>query len=201
MKKSIFLAPVLLISILCQAQMKGSSQFDLNWGIGSTINNSFVSGFATRGGSFGYSVFPKDDLSVGLELGWNNYWRYVPTTTYQFKDGAATTDLYKYIFNLPITMNVTKYYYAGRLFSPYLRLGVGAQYSEQNLYYNIFETTHSDWGLVIKPVAGVRIHPSKYSPFSLNLGLGYQYATNSVSQYNISNMQAYNINIGASWKF
>ena len=200
MKKSIFLALAIFISVLCQGQAKGTSLFDLNWGPGSTIGNSFVSGFATRGGDFGYSYFIKKNLSVGIDLGWNNYWRYVPTTTYQFKAGAATTDLYNYIFTLPIRANVTKYYHIGKLFSPYVKSGLGAEYSEQNLYYNIFQTTHSNWGFVTNNEVGVKIQPAAGSPMAFNLGFRYQYASNSVHQYNINNLQAYNIIFGVCWK-
>jgi hypothetical protein len=70
-------------------------------------------GFGQTGGDLAYSYFIKKNLSVGIDLGWNNYWKYVPTTTCQFKTGAATTDLYHYIFTLPIRATVTKYYHIG----------------------------------------------------------------------------------------
>jgi hypothetical protein len=201
MKKSIFLATAIFITVLCQGQAKGTSLFDFNWGPGSTINNPFVSGFATKGGDAGYSLFIKKNLALGLDLGWNNYWQYTPTATYQFKTGAATTDLYKYVFTVPITATITKYYHLGSMFSPYLKEGIGAEYSEQNLYYNIFQTTHSNWGFVANQEVGVRIQPSRDAPIAFNLGFRYQYASNSFKQYNINNQQAYNIVAGISWKF
>jgi outer membrane protein len=201
MKKSIFLATAILISVLCQGQAKGTSLFDFNWGPGSTIGHSFVKGFATSGGDIGYSVFIKKNLALGLDLGWNNYWQYKPTATYQFKTGAATTDLYQYLFTLPVTATVTKYFHPGKVFSPYLKGGIGAEYSEQNLYYNIFQTTHSNWGFVANHEVGVRIQPSPPSQFAFNLGFRYLYASNKTSRYNIDNQQAYNVIIGASWTF
>jgi hypothetical protein len=200
MKQAIFIVLAIFTGFLSQGQTKGTSLFDLNWGPGSTINNSFVSGFATKGGDIGYSYFIKKDLSVGIDLGWNNYWKYAPTATYDLKSGAATTDLYKYIFTLPIRANVTRYFHLGKLFSPYVKTGFGAEYSEQNLYYNVFETTHSNWGFVTNSEVGVKISPAPYSPFAFNLGFRYQYATNSVPQYNINHLQAYNVIFGVSWR-
>jgi hypothetical protein len=168
MKQVIFIALAVFASFVSRGQAKGTNMFDFNWGPGSTINNSFVSGFATRGGDLGYSYFVKKNLSVGVDLGWNNYWKYAPTSTYDFKTWAATTDLYKYVFTLPMRVNVTKYFPMGKIFTPYVRTGLGAQYSEQNLYYNVFETTHSNWGFVTNSEVGVKISPTAYSAFAFN---------------------------------
>lgn len=195
------LALAVFISAICHGQMKGTSMLEGDWSLGSTISNHFVQGFSTAGTSIGYSVFVKDNFAVGLGLGSNNYWQYVPTSTYNGKAGARTTDMYKYIFTMPITVTTTRYFHIGHYFSPYFKSGIGAEYSEQNLYYNVFETTHNNWGFVMSSEVGVRIVPVRYSRIGFNLGFSYQHATNSAPQYNINNIQAYNIKAGLSWNF
>src|SRR5258705_6999795 len=108
MKKNIIIIiSSLFFSGLSMAQPKGSNEWHGNWEFGVPIGNDFITSFSALGFNLGYSRFIADDLSVGLESGWNNYYQYAQRKTYQFQDGAATTDLYKYIYTLPITLNVT----------------------------------------------------------------------------------------------
>lgn len=203
MKKNIIIiVSTLLLSNLCFAQPKGSSEWHGNWEFGVPVGNNFVTHFSALGFNLGYSRFIEENVAIGLEFGWNNYYQYEPTKTYQFTDGAATTDLYKYIYTLPITLNITHYFKVNNLLTPYGRLGMGAQYSEQNLYYNVYETTNDNWGFVAIPEIGTLIHFGKYNPWSLNLSVRYKYSTNKATEFDINSVQTVNFAVGFAftWK-
>jgi hypothetical protein len=199
MKNIIIILSAILSGTICSAQSKGSSEFHANWEFGFPVGNSFVTSFSALGADIGYSRFIHDQTSVGIELGWNNYYQYAPRKTYVFSDGAATTDLYKYIYTLPIVLNVTHYMTAGDHFTPFVKLGMGAQYSEQNLYYNVYETTNTNWGFVVIPEIGTLIHFSKGNPWAMTTSIRYGYSTNAAKELGINSVQAINFCIGIAY--
>lgn len=195
MKKIISFLISLSIGVICFGQQKGNSEIYANWNLGSPVNNSFVQNFSASGGNLGYNVFIKNNLAIGAEAGWNNYNKYEPRQTYFSKTGAFTTDMYKYIFAVPVTATVTKYFYTGVL-QPYVKIGAGTLYSEQNLYYNIYETTNSNWGFLAVPEVGLHVKTNKDNRWAFNAGAQYSYATNKNEDYNLKNIRSYSFNVG-----
>src|SRR5258708_11876734 len=177
---------------VCPAQHKGESQFYLNWASGIPVGTNFLSEYSPRGFNFGYSRFISENTALGTDFGWNNYYEYQPRKTYQLPDGAATTDFYKYLYTVPMTLTVTQYFGDGKMAMPYAKLGLGAQYSEQNLYYNVYETTNDNWGFVAIPEVGALIRFGKYSPWTAMVAVRYQFSTNSAPNFNITNVQTLN---------
>jgi outer membrane protein W len=196
MKSFLIISVIVLSSASSFAQTQGSSFAYANWDFGFPVGNNFVSSFSGWGGNVGFSYFVQENLGVGLELGWNSYYQYASTKTYSNADGAVTTDLYKYIFTLPITATVMHTFKAGKVVRPYVKLGLGAQFSQQNLYYNIYQTTNDDWGFVAIPEVGANLRFSPYSKWSMNLSVRYKFSTNSQAQYNLTNIQTLNFNVG-----
>jgi hypothetical protein len=196
MKNILLIASIFLSSALCYGQSEGSAIAYGNWDFGFPVGNNFVSSFSGWGGNIGIAYFPKKDFAVGFELGWNSYYQYAPTKTYYMPDGAATTDLYKYIYTLPLTATFAHWFEMGHTVTPYIKVGLGAQFSDQDLYYNIYETTNSNWGFVVIPELGVNLRFSPYSHWSMNMSVRYKYSTNSASQYNLNDIQTVNFNIG-----
>ena len=101
-------------------------------------------------------------------------------------------------FAVPVTATVTKYFYTGAL-QPYVKIGAGTLYSEQNLYYNIYETAHSNWGFIAIPEVGLHVRTGKNNRWAINTGVQYSYATNKNNDYNLKNFQSYNFNLGLSF--
>lgn len=201
MKKMITFSLVLFVCIVGYGQQKGNSEIFLNWNLGAPVSNSFVKGFNGSGANLGYNAFIAKDLAVGGSLGWNNYNTYYDRQTYNTKTGAVTTDMYTYMFNLPITATVTKYIDLGNIVSPYVKLALGALYSEQNQYYNIYEDRQTNWGFTAIPEIGARFTLQPQSKWSLNAGAQYLYATNKASNYGLNNIRTVSANIGASFRF
>lgn len=200
MKKIITFIVIIFTCAVSQAQLKGDQLAYFNWNFGPTIGNHFVSNFSGKGANAGYSWFIKDNLAIGGEVGWNNYYEYAARQTYITKDGAITTDMYKYLYTVPVTATITKYFKAGKYFYPYTKLGLGVLYSEQNLYYNIYEAASTSWGFVAVPEIGANIKLDPANNWAFNVGAQYKYGTNSAKQYNINNTQTYNFNAGVVWR-
>ena len=195
-----------LVLIFCLAgfstvsmAQKGYNEWHANWVFGLPVGNNFVTSFSALGFDMGYSKFIKDDLSVGIEFGWSNYYQYAPRKTYEINNGAATTDLYKYIYTLPITLYATHYFKGGDHFTPFVKLGLGAQYGEQNLYYNIYETSNTNWGFVAIPELGTVVHFTKDNPWGLYASVRYRYSTNATKALGINNVQTVDFSVGVAY--
>jgi len=196
MKKILVSTIVLLISVAGFSQQKGTNDWRIDWQFGLPVGNNFVTAFSALGFNLGYSKFIKQDLAVGLELGWNNYYQYAPKKTYTQGNEAVTTDLYKYIYTFPMTATIMKTFHAGEVFSPYVKLGLGGQYSEQNIYYNVYETTNDNWGFVVTPEIGAHVHFSKNNPWSLHAAVRYSWSTNAAKNLGVNNVQSVNFLLG-----
>ncbi|HTE28411.1 outer membrane beta-barrel protein [Flavitalea sp.] len=201
MKKIITFSLVLFVGIVCYGQQKEGSELYFNWNLGAPVSNSFVKGFNGSGANLGYNKFIQKNLSVGAAIGWNNYNTYYDRQTYSNKTGAITTDMYTYIFALPVTLTATKYFDLGKIVSPYIKIGAGAMYSEQNQYYNIYQDGNNNWGFTAIPEIGARFDLVPGSKWSLNASAQYLYATNKASDYGLKNLKTLSANIGASWRF
>ncbi|HVY74507.1 MAG TPA: hypothetical protein VG890_06740 [Puia sp.] len=197
--KKIFLIILVFIQVAGMAQQRGTSDFHVNWEFGVPVGNNFITNFSALGFNIGYGKFIKDDLAVGFDLGWNNYYQYAPTKTYEYPGGAATTDLYKYIHTLPMTLYAVHYFHTESIFAPFVKLGLGAQYSEQNIYYNVYETTNENWGFTAIPEIGTVVHFRKDNPWGLYTSVRYKYSTNKAEVFGINNVSSINFNVGLAY--
>lgn len=200
MKNSLTIVIISLFSLGAVAQTAGDHALSLNWNLGGLVNNPFVKNFSARGGSIGYTQYLSSNLAVGGEIGWNNYFQYAPMKTYYLKSGAVTTDMYKYVFAVPVTVSATRFTKIGSHIFPYGKLALGTMYSEQNLYYNIYESTSHNWGFTVIPEIGAQVKLDALNRWSFKLGVQYQYATNRAADYNIKNLQAIQISTGINWQ-
>ena len=140
------------------AQMVGKDWMSIGWEVG-IPSNDFISGESYSGGRIEYQRMIKPHLSVGISGSWNSFQEYVPKSTYQKPDGsgAITTDLVRELYSVPLTLT-TKYYFnrgGGKKLLPYAGIGLGAQYSAEAIYFNIYGIEDNNWGFVARPELGL----------------------------------------------
>ncbi len=149
-----------------------------------------------RGGRVEYRNMIKPNLSLGIGLSWNSFDEYVPRTTYQKPDGtgAVTTDLVKYVYTVPITASIHYYFNPTKKLFPYAGLGLGTQYADQLLYYNIFQSEEINWGFVARPELGLIY--SFTDQTGMFLSGAYNYSTNKNDAFNLDHLAHFAITIG-----
>lgn len=173
--------------------------FGISWEIGVPLNNNdFLNKTSIAGGKFEYRRFINKKLSVGGFINWNSYYQYIPKATYNNVDAtqAVTTDMYRYIYTAPFGVSTHYYFSTRNLINPFIGLGLGAQYSEQNLYFNIYESTSKNWGLLVRPEFGIIITPHPWHSMSFLLGSGYSLSTNKNNNLGINNIQNLTFQLG-----
>ncbi|PZF72091.1 OmpW family outer membrane protein [Taibaiella soli] len=207
MKKILF-----ILAMICGAQIVAQAQapaytihytrdiFMGSWEIGVPTNNDFLNKTSAAGGRFEYRHMINPHVSIGVGLSWNSFEQHTSRKTYYSKDGgsAITTDVIKDIYTLPITAGV--HYYFGdphAKIKPYVGIGIGAQYSEQDVYFNIYNITYDNWGFCVRPEVGVIM------PFNENVGgfvsAAYNVSTNKNDDFNISSLKHFAFNIGLAF--
>jgi len=170
--------------------------FAAAWEIGFPLSNGdFLDKTSYEGGKVEYRGFIKENVSIGGFLNWRSYYQYFPTKTYENPDKtqAVTTDMYRYIYNLPMGATAHYYFKGGKMIRPFAGIGLGAQYSEQKAYYNIYYSEEKNWGFLVRPEIGALIHME--GQWGFIVGASYAYATNQ-NKIGMSGMSDVNIQIG-----
>ena len=197
MKKSIIILLVLVMFYTgTYTQSLGPDKFSIAWEVG-IPSNDFMSATSYSGGRIEYQRMIKPNVSVGIAGSWNSFSEYVPKTTYQKPDGsgAITTDIVDEIYSVPLTLTA-KYYFLHdkRALTPYVGIGLGAQYSAQAKYFNIYGLEDNNWGFVARPELGLQFSFNRNS--SLFLSGVYNYAAIKSDFFKTDNLDHIALAIG-----
>jgi outer membrane protein W len=196
MKKSAYI--LILLLGLCkysQAQSPGTNLFFVGYEVAIPTNSNYLTKTSWSGARFDYQFMIQPNISVGVGVSYNSFDQYFPKQTYQRPDGtgAVTSDMVRHIYTSPITASI-HYYFAGKMIRPYVGVGLGTEYSEQDAYFNIYAVQAKNWGFVVRPEAGLIGKLARnVSGF---LSVAYNYATNSEDDFKINHLSQIPITIG-----
>ncbi len=201
MKKLIIL---IVIAVTCagstQAQKWHLDNFmTLNWQIATPLSTDYLKKTSLAGGNFEYRRFLNPKISVGIGFSWNSFEQYIAPKVYEKPDGSRQlyTDFVHQVYTLPIYLNSHYYFDGGENIKPYVGIGLGAQYSEQSAYYNIFVSEDDNWGFVARPEGGLLVKMNDH--FGLHGAVGFNYATNKNEDFKIDNLKHVYYNVGIYW--
>jgi outer membrane protein W len=187
------------------AQSKSGSSFPINqfvgisWEIAIPLGD-VVSKTSTSGGRGEYRKFFNDNFSAGIAISMNSVEQYYDTKTYEKGDGsvAVTTDMVRQAFTMPMTL-IAHYYptVPNRRIKPYIGVGLGAEYSSQNLYYNVYVIDNNNWGFVVRPEIGTLV--SFNEKLAGLASVSYNYSTNKIEELKVDNFQQVTFNVGLAF--
>ncbi len=172
--------------------------FILNWDIAFPTNSDFLSGTSFTGGRMEYRHLFTPNLAAGVSIGWNSFEDQLGQQLFETGNGstAVFTDLIRQVYNVPFSLNGYYYFEGTEKLKPYVGLGLGAQYSEQEAFFNIYVIDDFNWGFLMRPEAGLNY---KFDDFwSVILYASYSYSTNSSDSFDIDNIQQFSIGLGFS---
>lgn len=181
--------------------MTAEDQFVLNWEMAIPSGNDFLGKNSYSGGRFDYKHFVDGgNLAIGASLGWNSFNEYYDPQVYERPDGsgAVHTDMVRHIYTLPIAVNGYYFLYK-RNIKPYVGLGLGTVYSEQDAYFNIYVVSESNWGFLVKPEIGLQLEVNE--TFGIATYATYNYSTNKNDYFNIDHLASINIGAGLYWEW
>jgi outer membrane protein W len=201
MKKSAYILIIMLAGFCkySKAQTYGTAQgtniFMVGYEVAVPTNNNYLTATSWNGWRLDYRYMIKPNISVGIAASFNSFSEYFTKQTYQRPDGtgAVTSDMIRHIYTAPITASV-HYYFEGKMIKPYVGIGLGTEYSEQNAYFNIYVSGVKNWGFVARPEAGAFAKFS--SDFGAFISVAYNYATNSNDDFKIDHLSQIPITVG-----
>ena len=196
MKRYIFL---LIILISANEAWTQENYFYLALDVNKPISNGWLENTSSRGGRLGFRGFLNDRrFSAGVDLNWAQFDRYEPEETFPNSSGALTTDYFKYIYQYGAVVS-GQYNFSvgdGEILFPYAGLGLGANYNEYLIYYNIYTEGEKNWGFLARPEAGMVVRFGAGRALGAIASVHYDFSTNSSTDFEVSNFSSFGFQIG-----
>ena len=206
MKKILF---VLAISLCCagvaRAQYWGNGMkqiYSLNYQMSVPVGGSrdFIPNMSFEGININWAYFVTDNISVGLDLSYNNYTHKVGQKIYRPNANTAINAAqYRYTQSIPIKVQA-KYFMApfGPGLQAYTGLGIGALSAGEHIIIQDIDVWDNNWGFLLSPEIGVLIPFGADNYWGANITAGYNWSTNkaSIGGIKFDNRQSFYMNIG-----
>ena len=172
--------------------------FGISWEMNFPTNSDYLDEPSFAGGKFEYRYFVKKNFSIGMAVNWASYEQKVPRQTFEKPDGnsAVTSDFVAIAYQVPITATAHYYFNKMKFIEPYVGIAMGAQSLVQDLYYNVYISSNSSWGFVVRPEVGVIIKPDSFNGWGFLVNAGYSYATNETEAINRNNFSNVGVGLG-----
>jgi hypothetical protein len=141
----------------------------------------FTDEFSYRGFSFDYRFFPRDRISVGFGLGWQNFSELVSGT---FTQGTITATGTKIQYATGYPFMATGYVYTGEpgRFRLYGGLQTGLYYVTKRFDFGIYSFYEDFFQFGVIPEAGILIPISRINLIA-NVRYHYAFATSSADPF------------------
>lgn len=188
---------------------QGRGDFSGHWQMGLPLSNDYIDdNFSGWGANFEGHYYVSDRIAVGAFLSWQTFMHYFERNTYQFDGtnygGSVRMDRYQTVYELPFGLSSKFHFMASSgMFDPYFGLKLGANYSTQRRYYNIYEDYSENWGFVVLPEIGAVISPLPNQAIGLHLAVFYSYATNKSdnSAIDVDGLNNIGFRVGLNFRF
>jgi hypothetical protein len=194
---------VIIIVLLLMWAGNASSQssfFYVNWDYNIPLSNTnWIDKGSAKGAKVGYRGMIGDGkFSAGVDFNWSSFNAYQPLIVIENPTGALSTDYFKYVYTYGAT--VSGQYYLKKKedspVSPYVGLGLGANYNEYIIYYNIYQDSDKKWGFLARPEAGVLVQFGRRRSVGAMAAVHYDFSTNQSDRYQYKNFSTVGFQIG-----
>ena len=206
MKKILF---VLAISLCCagvaRAQYWGNGMkqiYSLNYQMSVPVGGSrdFIPNMSFEGININWAYFVTDNISVGLDLSYNNYTHKVGQKIYRPNANTAINAAqYRYTQSIPIKVQA-KYFMApfGPGLQAYTGLGIGALSAGEHIIIQDIDVWDNNWGFLLSPEIGILIPFGADNFWGANITAGYNWSTNksNIGDMKFNNRQSFYMNAG-----
>ena len=206
MKKILF---VLAISLCCagvaRAQYWGNGMkqiYSLNYQMSVPVGGSrdFIPNMSFEGININWAYFVTDNISVGLDLSYNNYTHKVGQKIYRPNANTAINAAqYRYTQSIPIKVQA-KYFMApfGPGLQAYTGLGIGALSAGEHIIIQDIDVWDNNWGFLLSPEIGILIPFGADNFWGANITAGYNWSTNksNIGDMKFNNRQSFYFNVG-----
>ena len=154
------------------------------------VSNSSARGFT---GSLLYPL--SDNWSVGLALGFQDYYQKYPRTIYQLnKTQEISAVLTNSIQTTPVMIKAKYFPTLQSILKPYISLAAGGNIVDYKKYYGEFGDSQSNFGFRAEGGIGLLIPFKKTGTSGINIGANYDYSP--YHKHNLTDLNTINIQAG-----
>jgi opacity protein-like surface antigen len=167
---------IVLIAAGARAQ-DGRLRLNINYIVASPSGSfkDFIEESSWRGWTANllYGITPK--FSVGLGLGFHDFYQKYPRAVYTLEEGGEISAVVtNSLQTIPVMAAVQYNFMPEAVVQPYVGAGVGGNFIIYNQYLGGFANSRSDFGFAVRPEAGVYIPIGKRN-FGININGVYNY--------------------------
>ena len=155
----IIIMALLAVFITNTASAQEESHFELQWNISIPTGDfeNWINESSIRGIEFGGTYHFETGVTVGGAVGYAAFFKKTPQITVEYQNNTITAvnfrDLYSWFF-----MAEAGYAYRSDfIMTPYVRLGIGAYYSEQVTQIGLLYWREENWNFGLRPEIGALI--------------------------------------------
>lgn len=199
---------ILAITLCCagmaRAQYYGYDMrqiYSINYQVNVPAGSSrdFVSKMSFEGVNVNWAYFVTGNITVGLDLSYNNYHEKVGQKVYRPNENTAINAAqYRYTQVFPIKAQVKYFFTPNNNVKFYSGLGMGALCAGQHIVIQDFDAWDNNWGFLLSPEVGVLIPFGADNNWGANITAGYNWSTNksTLGNIKIDNRQSFYMNVG-----
>ena len=167
---------LLIVSIAAHAQ-RGSLRLNINYTVASPVGSfkDYVDESSWRGWTVNLLYGINEKISVGLGLGFHDFYQKFPRALYSLQEGGdISAVLSNSLQTIPVMAAVQYNFLPSARVQPYVGAGIGGNFIMYNQYIGEFSNSRSDFGFAVRPEAGVYI-PIGRRDFGVNINGVYNY--------------------------
>lgn len=194
-------AIVFLLFLSCHSLKAIDFKGGINWDMGAPIGKytQFTDQFSLRGASFWLDLNIIPRLSVGVDLGFHQYYQNKERNTYYPEPGQAfTAHTYNTLNDFPLMATVKLFIVARGPVRPYIGIGAGATYLKKEIVFADMAMTEKSWSFGMAPSVGIQFTFGKLVPVGLHVFARYGVSFDEFrySQTKLSTYQYWNVGVG-----
>lgn len=185
-----------IAALAARGQSSMKRYIGVSWAINKPLSNtSYVSDVSNQGMQLTYREVINDRFAMGGDFNLSVYKGYTPRQTYYGDSGALTSDYFKYVQTIGLTLNGDYLFSSDKKLIPFLGLGLGASYNEFKTYYNIYSTTDSSWGVLVRPQAGAIYRIGKNGMWGVSAAAYFDYSSCKSTEFDYTNFTCVGIKL------
>jgi hypothetical protein len=167
--KRILFTVIISIAALGAYSQESLVSFQYSMGFGTGEMHNYISAASFRGFTMDYRKLVNSNIGVGVDFGWNVFYKEMSYGTYDYKNLTYSGKQWRYTNHFPMLGAVDYYFKPDADIVPYAGFGLGTMYSLQNTDMATYTFEKDAWHFAIRPEAGV--------VFKFNQGAGFNIVT------------------------
>jgi opacity protein-like surface antigen len=173
MKKAIIiLALVVFSGTAAFAQNIWTINYDIGIPLGGMTD--YISKTSWRGFSINGQSYITDKMTLGGTFQWSAFYEKYPRNTYELPDGAVTSTVWSKMYVMPLLVNARYNFKPEGTFRPYVGLGTGAYYIQQETQVGLYLDSPKNWRFGLAPELGL-YYPFGMSDLALHARVAYNH--------------------------